>query len=208
MTIPTNAPTGANVPALSVAWTSRQLNAPAGASRVTLLTAQVGRYTLEIHDAAGSNGCIHIVMWCVMDAGKRLAEGVADSPEAARMAAEQEFRRLSSAAVFLTGSTRLPNIETMTFADADAEVVALLAAANGKRGRGEDAEREADFNVVVACELRDSILSTPPRTLADALAMLNRLACEESGIPAGMIPRQDTAVVLLRDFLATLAPMG
>ncbi|MBP2227186.1 hypothetical protein J2847_000453 [Azospirillum agricola] len=109
------------------------------------------------------------------------------------------------AAPILTGSTRLPSVEIMTFADADAEVVALLASANSKRGKGEEAEREADFNVVVACELRDAILSTPPRTLADALAMLNRLACEESGVPAGMIPRQETAVVLLRDFMAALA---
>lgn len=113
-----------------------------------------------------------------------------------------------SAAPILTGSTRLPSVEIMTFADADAEVVALLAAANSKRGKGEDAEREADFNIVVACELRDAILSTPPRTLADALAMLNRLACKESGMPGGMIPRQETAVDLLRDFLVTLMEKG
>lgn len=109
-----------------------------------------------------------------------------------------------SAAPILTGSTRLPSVEIMTFADADAEVVALLAAANSKWGKGEEAEREADFNVVVACNLRDAILSTPPRTLVDALAMLNRLACKEIGMPAGMIPRQESAVILLRDFLATL----
>ena len=111
-----------------------------------------------------------------------------------------------SAAPILTGSTRLPSVEIMTFADADAEVVALLTAANSKRGKGEEAEREANFNVTMACELRDAILTTPPRTLADALAMLNRLACKETGMPCGTIPEQSTAVVLLRDFIATLVP--
>ncbi|MBP2301958.1 hypothetical protein [Azospirillum picis] len=111
-----------------------------------------------------------------------------------------------SAAPILTGSTRLPSVEIMTFADADAEVVALLAAANSKRGKGEEAEQEADFNVTVACELRDAILTTPPRTLADALAMLNRLACKETGLRCGLIPggEMSVAVVLLRDFLAAL----
>ncbi len=109
-----------------------------------------------------------------------------------------------SAASILAGSTRLPSVESMTFADADAEVVALLAAANSKWGKGEGTESEAEFDIVVACELRDAILSTPPQTLADALAMLNRLACEESGVPGGMIPRQETAIVLLRNFVAAL----
>ncbi len=115
-----------------------------------------------------------------------------------------------SAASILPGSTRLPSVEIMTFADADAEVVALLAAANSKRGKGEEAEREADFNVTVACELRDAILTTPPQTLADALAMLNRLACKETGMPCGLIPGEEMsmAVVLLRDFIATLVPVG
>lgn len=115
-----------------------------------------------------------------------------------------------SAAPILTGSTRLPSVEIMTFADADAEVVALLAAANSKRGKGEEAEREADFNVSVACELRDAILTGPPQTLADALAMLNRLACKESGLPCGLIPGEEmsVAVVLLRDFMATLVGGG
>lgn len=112
-----------------------------------------------------------------------------------------------SAAPILTGSTRLPSVEIMTFADADAEVVALLAAANSKRGKGEDAEREADFNVTVACELRGAILTTPPRTLPDALAMLNRLACKETGLPCGLIPGEEMSVagVLLRGFIAALA---
>lgn len=111
-----------------------------------------------------------------------------------------------SAAPILAGSTRLPSVEIMTFADADAEVVALLAAANSKRGKGEEAEREADFNVSVACDLREAILTTPPQTLADALAMLNRLACEETGLPCGLIPGEEmsVAVVLLRDFMAAL----
>ncbi len=110
-----------------------------------------------------------------------------------------------SAAPILTGSTRLPSVEIMTFAKADAEVVALLAAANSKRGKGDEAEQEAEFNITVMCELRDAILTTPPRTLADALAMLNRLACKESGVPAGTIPGQEIAVALLRDFMAALS---
>ena len=115
-----------------------------------------------------------------------------------------------SAAPILTGSTRLPSVEIMTFADADAEVVALLAAANSKWGKGDEAEREADFNVSVACELRDTILTTPPQTLADALAMLSRMACKESGLPCGLTPGEEmsVAVVLLRDFMAALVGGG
>lgn len=114
------------------------------------------------------------------------------------------------AAPALAGSTRLPSVEIMTFAEADAEVIALLAAANSKRGKGDEAEQEADFNVIVACELRDAILTASPRTFADALAMLNRLSCEETGLPCGLIPGEEmsVAVVLLRDFMAALVGGG
>jgi len=81
-----------------VCWTARDINAPAGAGRVTLLTAQIGCYTLDIHDATGSNGSIHIVMWSVSDRGMRRAEGVADSVETAKVTAEQEACRLTTAA--------------------------------------------------------------------------------------------------------------
>ncbi|WP_376957726.1 hypothetical protein ABNQ39_11395 [Azospirillum sp. A26] len=109
----------------------------------------------------------------------------------------------------LMQSTRLPSVEAMTFADADAEVVALLAAANRKWNKGDEAEREAEFNCAVARELIDAILTTPPRTLADALAMLNRLACEETGLSCA-IPGEQTlaAVDLLRDFMAELVEKG
>lgn len=209
MSVLSNAPAGANASASPIVW--RKLSEMWSAT--TAERAFIGPYELIAFDIPPAGQYPRIIAW-EMHTGPNFTTGIAGAPagsfETAKGAAEQEARRLLSATEVSTGSTRLPSVEIMTFADADAEVIALLAATNSKRGKGDEAEREADFNVTVACELRDAVLTTPPCTLADALAMLNRLACKESGLPCGLIPGEEMSVaaVLLREFVATLVSRG
>ncbi|MBP2301959.1 hypothetical protein [Azospirillum picis] len=93
MTNPTNAPEGVNAPALSITWTTRQLPGPGGGS-VTISTAQAGPYALEVHDSQSRSGWPRIVLWTVEKDGRRLVEGVLDSTDDGKAAAECKARRL------------------------------------------------------------------------------------------------------------------
>lgn len=88
-----NAPAGVNAPATPIVWTTRQLAGP-GIGSVTLSTAQAGPYALEVHDTIGDRGRMRIVLWSVGKDGKRLEEGVLDTTEDGKAAAETEVRRL------------------------------------------------------------------------------------------------------------------
>lgn len=93
MTNPTNAPEGVNAPALPITWATRQLPGPGGGS-VTISTAQAGPYALEVHDSQSRSGWPRIVLWSVEKDGKRLGEGVLDSTDDGKAAAESKARRL------------------------------------------------------------------------------------------------------------------
>lgn len=93
MTNPTNAPEGANTLATPIVWTTRQLPGPGGGS-VTISTAQAGPYALEVHDSQSRSGWPCIVLWTVEKDGKRLGEGVLDSTDDGKAAAESKARRL------------------------------------------------------------------------------------------------------------------
>ncbi len=89
----TNAPEGANAPATPIVWTTRHLPGPGGGS-VTISAAQVGPYALEVHDSQSRTGWPRIVLWTVERDGKRLGEGVLDTTDDGKAAAEWKARRL------------------------------------------------------------------------------------------------------------------
>lgn len=93
MTNPTNAPEGVNAPVLSITWATRHLPGPGGGS-VTISTAQAGPYALEVHDSQSRSGWPRIVLWTVEKDGNRLGEGVLDSTDDGKAAAESKARRL------------------------------------------------------------------------------------------------------------------
>ena len=93
MTTITNAPKGANAPATPIVWATRQLPGP-GDGSVTISTAQVGSYALEVHDSLSRTGHPRIVLWTVERDGERLGEGVLDSTDDGKAAAESKARRL------------------------------------------------------------------------------------------------------------------
>lgn len=93
MTTITNAPTGANAPATPIVWDTRQLPGP-GDGSVTISTAQLGPYALEVHDSLSRTGHPRIVLWTVERDGERLGEGVLDSTDDGKAAAESKARRL------------------------------------------------------------------------------------------------------------------
>ncbi|CBS89001.1 hypothetical protein [Azospirillum lipoferum] len=93
MTTITNAPTGANAPATPITWTTRHLPGPGGGS-VIISTAQAGPYALEVHDSQSRSGWPRIVLWTVEKDGKRLGEGVLDTTDDGKAAAESKARRL------------------------------------------------------------------------------------------------------------------
>lgn len=93
MTTITNAPEGAKAPATPIVWATRQLPGPGGGS-VTISTAQAGPYALEVHDSQSRSGWPRIVLWTVEKDGKRLGEGVLDSTDDGKAAAESKARRL------------------------------------------------------------------------------------------------------------------
>ncbi|MGF7177009.1 hypothetical protein [Azospirillum doebereinerae] len=98
------------------------------------------------------------------------------------------------------GSTLIPALG-MTFADASAKVLALL----GDHQAAAEARTDdpPDHLVVEACEIRRAVFTAPPRTPADALAVLNLLADDGAGLTDGRwVEGQETAVTLLRDFMA------
>lgn len=93
MTTITNAPEGANAPATPIVWATRQLPGPGGGS-VTISTANAGPYALEVHDSQSRTGWPRIVLWTVERDGKRLGEGVLDTTDDGKAAAEWKARRL------------------------------------------------------------------------------------------------------------------
>lgn len=93
MTNPTNVPKGANAPATPIAWATRHLPGPGGGS-VTISAAQIGPYALEVHDSLSRTGHSRIVLWTVEKNGERLGEGVLDSTDDGKAAAESKARRL------------------------------------------------------------------------------------------------------------------
>lgn len=105
-----------------------------------------------------------------------------------------------------TGSTLIPALG-MTFAEADSKACALFAEAEAIYATRDEAEEDtANALVVEASEIRFTLFTTPPRTPVDALAVLNWLAHAEYGLPNAMwVNGQESAAVLLRDFMATLA---
>ncbi|KAA0578988.1 hypothetical protein FZ983_16820 [Azospirillum sp. B21] len=93
MTTVTNAPKGANAQATPIVWATRQLPGP-GDGSVTISTAQVGPYALEVHDSLSRTGHPRIVLWTIERDGERLGEGVLDSTDDGKAAAESKARRL------------------------------------------------------------------------------------------------------------------
>ncbi|MBF5094026.1 hypothetical protein F1643_05550 [Azospirillum sp. INR13] len=93
MTTGTNAPKGANAQATPIAWATRQLPSP-GEGSVTISSAQLGPYALEVHDSQSRSGWPRIVLWTVTKDGKRLGEGVLDSTDDGKAAAESKARRM------------------------------------------------------------------------------------------------------------------
>ena len=93
MTTITNEPKGANAQATPIVWATRQLPGP-GDGSVTISTAQVGPYALEVHDSQSRTSWPRIVLWTVTKDGKRLGEGVLDSTDDGKAAAESKARRL------------------------------------------------------------------------------------------------------------------
>lgn len=89
----TDAPEGANATATPIVWATRHLPGPGGGS-VTISTSQAGPYALEVHDSQSRTGWPRIVLWTVEKDGKRLGEGVLDSTDDAKAAAESKTRRL------------------------------------------------------------------------------------------------------------------
>ncbi|PGH52750.1 hypothetical protein CRT60_22655 [Azospirillum palustre] len=100
-------------------------------------------------------------------------------------------------------STLVPALG-MTFADASARVLALLGEHQAAAGASPD--DPPDHLVVEASELRRAVFTVPPQTPADALAVLNLLADGGAGLADGnRVEGQETAVTLLRDFVARQA---
>lgn len=93
MTTSTDTPNGVNAPAMPIVWATRQLPGPGGGS-VTISTAQAGPYALEVHDSQSRTGWPRIVLWTIEKDGKRLGEGVLDSTDDGKAAAEWKARRL------------------------------------------------------------------------------------------------------------------
>ncbi|MCW0206018.1 MAG: hypothetical protein OJK14_02905 [Achromobacter sp.] len=93
MTTSTDTPNGVNAPAMPIVWATRQLPGPGGGS-VTISTAQAGPYALEVHDSQSRTGWPRIILWTVERDGKRLGEGVLDSTDDGKAAAESKARRL------------------------------------------------------------------------------------------------------------------
>ncbi len=94
----------------------------------------------------------------------------------------------------------------MTFTEAAERARELLRACSAIEG--EDSGSETRRN-----ELSDewnrigcAVLTTPPQTLADGLAVLDRLLCPETGMPAGTSGMEVEALTRLRGFLADLVP--
>lgn len=75
----------------------------------------------------------------------------------------------------------------------------------------EEGEEAGEDRVLEAGAIRLTLFTTPPQTLADALAILNWLAHPEHGLSGGVhawIEGQESALVLLRDFMATQVGKG
>ncbi len=110
-----------------------------------------------------------------------------------------------SAAPALAGSTVIPALG-MTFAEASVRVRELLQAHSAVRGEDDESRRIRDELYDEWDRIGCAVLATPPQTLADALAVLDRLLCPETGMPAGTSGMEVEALTRLRSFLATLVP--
>lgn len=109
--------------------------------------------------------------------------------------------RIARAGMGRNGRSTLIPALGMTFADASAKVLALLG--DYQAAAKADPGNPPDHLVVEACEIRRAVFTTLPQTPADALAVLNLLADDGAGLTDGnQVEWQETAVTLLRDFMA------
>ncbi|MBK1839974.1 hypothetical protein JHL17_21440 [Azospirillum sp. YIM B02556] len=119
----------------------------------------------------------------------------------ARMASiDGPAERIASA---VDTSTIIPSLD-QTFAAASAMVLTLFDehAAAAKAG----SDNLPDHLVVEACDIRRAVFTTPPKTSADAMAVLELLAHDVAGMGQGnQVEAQETALALLRDFMKSVA---
>ncbi|PGH56514.1 hypothetical protein CRT60_16460 [Azospirillum palustre] len=100
-------------------------------------------------------------------------------------------------------SSIIPSLD-QTFTAASAMVLSLFDEHAAATMAGPD--NLPDHLVVEACDIRRAVFTTPPKTPADAMAVLELLAHDVAGMGHGdHVEAQETAVALLRDFMKPLA---
>lgn len=171
MSIPSNAPAGANALSLPIVW--RKLSEMWSATSAE--RAIVGAYELIAFDIPAAGPHPRIIAW-ELHTGPQFMTGVAggsaDSFEAAKAAAEAEVRRRlnaptdTPASLALAPSTVIPTLG-LTFIQAEGCVTAgLLASTDHLTVKESDA-----FSEEIA-DIAHGIHTTAPSTLSDAIVKL------------------------------------
>ncbi|CBS89000.1 hypothetical protein [Azospirillum lipoferum] len=183
MSIPSNAPAGANAPALPIVW--RKLSEMWSATSAQ--RAIVDAYELIAFDIPPAGPHPRLIAW-ELHTGPQFMTGVAGGPadsfEAAKAAAEAEVRRRlnvptdTPASLALARSTVIPALG-LTFVQAEDRITAgLLTSTDHLTVKESDA-----FSEEIA-DIAQAIHETAPSTLSDAIVKL-RVATGPLGLEGG-----------------------
>lgn len=103
------------------------------------------------------------------------------------------------------GSTFIPSLG-MTFADANTKACELLRAYSAIQGQDIVSEARRIELSDEWTRINQALFTTAPKTVADALAVLDRLLCPDTGVTAGSSGMEEGALTLVRRFLAGTLP--
>jgi len=200
MSIPSNAPAGANAPALPIVW--RKLSEMWSATSAQ--RAIVDAYELIAFDIPPAGPHPRIIAW-ELHTGPQFMTGVAGGPadsfEAAKAAAEAEVRhRLNvatdtPASLALAPSTVIPALG-LTFIQAEDRITAGLLASTDHL-----TVKESDAFTEEIADIAQAIHETAPATLADAIVKM-RVVAGPVGFEGGDGPCLFESVRQVAEFLA------